>query len=120
MQTALIPYKPHLPVAPAKWYRIEDRRYSVADPWTGEHSHTDHQVELLEFTVKSYTPQGVWLNVFFSARWVKTGATKRFACPTIAEALESFVARKRRQARIYQARADAARYVEQLAIKRFS
>jgi len=42
-------------------------------------------------------------------KFVLTGATKRFACPTKEEALKSFKARKRRQISILEAQAKHAR-----------
>jgi hypothetical protein len=116
---AVVPYKPQLPTEPAKWYRFEDRRYSVSDPETGEHDYTRHDVELKTFTVAGYTPKGVWLRLYFTKRWVKYGARRRFACPTIAEALESYVARKNKQEAIYQARADAAKRCKVIAMTRW-
>lgn len=57
---------------------------------------------LCEFAVVSTTPKGVWLDDFGRSRFVLQGARKRFACPTIPEAYESFRARKQAQLRILQ------------------
>lgn len=116
---AVIPERPGRALVPMPdWYRIEDRRYSVADEW-GDHSYTRTEVVLLKFNVASYTPKGVWLRQFFAKRWVRYDAHRRFACPTVALALESYLARKRKQAAIYQARADNARRNAELALQQF-
>lgn len=115
---AVVPYKAQLPVhiPDEMWYRFEDRRYSIADEY-GDHSHTRMAIELRKYWVHHHTPKGVWLTMFrpngrplkeFYAHFVLKGATKKFACPTIELAKESFIARKRKQARIHRARADAA------------
>jgi hypothetical protein len=57
------------------------------------------------------TPKGVWLAVcppFSDKRFVRTDARRRFACPTVEEAKASFIARKNRQASIYQTRRERA------------
>ncbi len=90
------------------WYRFEDRRYAnSADQW-GYATGSTLQVHLQEFPVISLTPTGAWLEVRGSARFTKQDVRKRFACPTKQEALESFIARKKRQASIYEARAKGA------------
>jgi hypothetical protein len=53
-----------------------------------------------EFKVLSKTEHGVWIDVYGNKRFVNLDARKRYACPTVQEALESFQARKKRQIRI--------------------
>lgn len=78
------------------WYRYEDRRYASAyGDGPGE-----VRVVLQEFRVRKVTPKGVRLD---NDRFVATAARKRFACPTKAEAMESFLARKKRQRAILSA-----------------
>lgn len=62
-------------------------------------------VRLRKYEVIRATPKGVWLDI---GRFVRLDARKRFACPTVAEAAESFRARKERQRAIYEARANRA------------
>lgn len=68
-------------------------------------------VELQEYEILRTTPKGVWIRrgssygLHGDERFVLLGARKRFACPTKEEALESFIARKKAQKRIYEARA---------------
>lgn len=103
------------------WYRMEDRAYSVSSGWGDDTYYTDYRVELRKFEVIRHTSKGVWLRVgFFSGeRWVNASARKRFACSTIEEALASFVARKDKQARIYENRAQIARLMKDQAIRRY-
>jgi hypothetical protein len=94
------------------WYRYEDVSYAHLsfDVNGGESYYSTLRVELRKFDVVRRTPKGVWLAVGFTdKRWVSTTARKRFACPTVEEARESFRARKQRQMKIHEARADRAR-----------
>jgi hypothetical protein len=118
------------------WYRITDHATSAGtdecgDPLPGPGG--------VAFTVEEYetvkeTPQGVWLKprcwrITGSVHgsfgedsdlfWIKRDAHRRYACPTMAEAVESFLARKDKQARIYEARARYARRAALEAKKRW-
>ena len=94
---------------PEYWYRVEDRSYSIADEW-GDHCYTRTEIQVHRFEVIKHTPKGVWLNLLFGdRRFVLASANKRFACPTVEEAVASFIARRTRQAQIYEARAKQAR-----------
>jgi len=99
------------------WYRFTDVAYS-----TGYCEFTDRstgsmiKIELTEHEVVRRTPKGAWINRGSGAwgsmhgelRFVLLSATKRFAYPTKAEAMASFLARKKAQARIYRARMERA------------
>lgn len=54
-------------------------------------------LSLYRFPIRKLTPCGAQIDVWGNRRFVNLGARKRYACPTEAEALESFRARKRRQ-----------------------
>lgn len=91
------------------WYRYEDRRrsYSSFDhngEYVGSHAHYV-EIVLCTFEVLKYTPKGIWLDNWGQRKFVLKEATKRWACATEAEARVSFLARKRKQLRIYQSRA---------------
>jgi len=69
------------------------------------------KVHLIEFEMLWATPCGWWIREkqqcfdggfvpAYKKRWVSNYAKKRYAYPTKDEALESFVARKRRQVKI--------------------
>ncbi len=107
-------------------YRFEDRAYSVADEY-GEHAYTSRRVELLVYPLIKRTNCGIWIWLDYSLypnrplvynpeknyhtcfkRFVNLQANKRYALPTIEEALDSYIARKNREVAIYQARAKAA------------
>lgn len=94
------------------WYRYIDIQHAppLDDGYlsiTG-----DVKVYLQKYKVVKETPKGVWLqylSIFVTQgdsdrRFVLIGTRKQFACPTIEQALESFVARKKAQIRIYTAR----------------
>jgi len=86
-----------------KWYRYE----GIRSCYTNEYDEvfmTRPAVKLVEMEVVSHTPKGVWLKLYP----VLKSARKRFACPTIEEAKESFIARKRKQISIHQAVIDRA------------
>lgn len=91
------------------WYRMNDCRYSVADEW-GDHAYTQMRVEMREYPVLRHTPKGVWLDDYSErGRFVLRDARRRWACPTREDAVESFLARKRRQAGILNARLEMVR-----------
>ncbi len=90
-----------------RWYRYEDVRYaSSLDEWERPVGEGSSGMHLSEFPVLRETPCGVWLEgagIYGGNRFVLRDARKRYACPTTAEALASFQARKERQKRILSA-----------------
>lgn len=84
---------------PEVLYRYEDLHYA-------DHLHV--QVILREFLITKITPRGAWVDNYGTPRFVLSGAYKRFACPTKKEAIESFIARKKRQVRILTAQCEIA------------
>lgn len=101
-------------------WRFEDRTYSVADEY-GDHSYSYTQIEFAAYVIHHRTPKGMWLlytgnglNMRFSDRmmpdrFVNLHANKKWAVDSVQGAIDSFVARKERQARIHEARAKKAR-----------
>ncbi|QDH84767.1 hypothetical protein KMC57_gp32 [Achromobacter phage vB_AxyP_19-32_Axy24] len=102
------------------WYRYEDRVESVGGyDLDGEYRQTGSKVVLqcLQFRVLRYTPKGVWLtHCFGNERFVLRGTRKQFAHPTKAEALDSFIHRKDRQAAILSSRLRNAEVAKEKAI----
>lgn len=99
------------------WWRVEARSYSVViDAERELYGSTGPLLEARWFEVIKTTPKGVWI----AGRFCLRDARKRFACPTLHEAIESFVARKDRQIKILsnqlasaqKARDEAATYFE--------
>lgn len=93
-------------------YRFEDVVYAHrTDPYDDDAWGSSLVVELEAFNVRSWTPLGATLYFMSGSRhkFVNLAATKKFACKTVDEALESFIARKKRQAGIYEAKAERAR-----------
>lgn len=112
------------------WYRYEDERnahLSISENGVDSYFST-LSIRLHEFTVHKVTPKGVWLALYGpddlhrigegSRRFVLLGARKRFACPTKTEALQSLLARRKKQRRIYMARLastnEAIRLIERM------
>lgn len=93
------------------WYRIESGRRSDGVDMFDNPLGSSVQVYINKYEVLKETPKGVWLKLgmFSGKRFVLHSSKKRFACPTLAEALESFEARKTRHIRFLQARMDDAR-----------
>lgn len=88
------------------WYRYEETHYaSTLDEYGSSNGDGSTTVRLVELPVVRHTPKGVWiaLNYSMQEKFVLVEANKRYACPTIWEARESFIARKRRQIRIHSA-----------------
>ena len=91
------------------WYRVEDYQTAApVDEFERVCGPSETHLRLRRFEVIKTTPCGVWLATFDGPRFTRRDARKRFACPTLAEAIESFQARKKRQAAILMARAAAA------------
>ena len=88
------------------WYRYEDIRYAPPlDEFDMPIGGGSVGIMLREYRVVKATPRGVWLehdNWLFDPepKFVLQDSRKRFACPTIIEAKESFIARKNKQIRI--------------------
>lgn len=92
---------------PEVWYRYVDGRYAPPlDEWERPCGESTPYIQLQRIPVEKVTPAGVWLQDGFhpsGRRFVLRDARKRYACPTLAEALASFQARKARQKRILSA-----------------
>jgi hypothetical protein len=81
---------------PVLW-RCEAKRYSyVIDADADRYGVTDPRLEMWWWEIDRATAKGAWV----AGRFVLLTATKRWACPTEQEALESFMARKKKQIRI--------------------
>jgi hypothetical protein len=90
------------------WYRFESHNVSAGVDECGDPIRTETpivEVGVTRFAVVKHTPKGVRLD---SGRLVMRNSRKRYACPTIEEALESFKARKRAQIRILSRQVKAA------------
>jgi hypothetical protein len=75
-------------------WRCEAKRYSVVvDADREEYGVTPPRLEMQWFQINRRTPKGAWID----GKFVLLSATKRWACPTEDEAIESFKARKRKQ-----------------------
>lgn len=86
------------------WYRYEDRM-----SWSFD---LEPFVEVVErsYPVAKRTPCGVWLGTGRGTkRFALNQARKRFAYPTVEEALTSFLARKRSQINIVEGQLKRAR-----------
>jgi len=92
------------------WYRYENKVYAPpVDEFDRVCGEGLMKVILYRWEVVKHTPKGVWLELWGQKRFVLNRSRRRFACPTKDEARVSFIARKTRQAGIYEARARTAR-----------
>jgi hypothetical protein len=100
------------------WYRYEEVRYAPSlNEYDEPCGSSRTELQMRHFFVKKHTPKGVWLAYSPDGapfRFVLKDSRKRFACPTKKEALESYLARKRAQIRIYEARLSGYRKALQL------
>ena len=76
------------------------------------------EVYLHRYPVIKYTPKGVWVNVYGRKRFVLLSARKKFACKDLDEALESFLARKRRYLSILSSKTQATQMMMRMAESR--
>lgn len=88
-------------------YRYEEVGYSPGcDQFDNPYPGCNLRVELRKYRIARVTPCGVWIDTSYSFgdpvgdKFILLSANKRFACPTLEEAAESFKARKRRQIQI--------------------
>lgn len=91
------------------WYRYDSYLVSAGvDEFDSPLGPPSVAVYLHTYKVLKHTRRGVWLDNYNAKRFVLSTARKRFACPTIEEAKQSFIARKRRQAHILQRQVEHA------------
>jgi hypothetical protein len=97
------------------WYRLENFQVS-----TGEDSPSETHVVLRKLIVVRRTPKGVRLvggqYGHDNPRFVCLTSRKRFACPTVEEAVESFLARKSGQARVLSAQLRRVERAREIAL----
>lgn len=91
---------------PEVWYRFYDFRYAAPlDEFERPIGSGRAAIQVAEYPVLKKTKKGVWLLLpSGDRRFVRSDANKKFAASSYKEALESFLARKRRQQKILQAR----------------
>lgn len=88
--------------------------YRMYDQLTGDGHSTWPKIYVVKLKVVKHTPCGVRVigglgnNSGPNGRFINNSHRKRFGYPTIEEAKESFIARKRRQIRIYDNRVKTA------------
>ena len=88
------------------WYRFDSR---VRRDYDGIKNVT---ITLYRFAVIKHTPRGVWLDYGIEKdKFVLINSRKRFACPTLDEAKESFLARKRIQLSILEEQIEGVRRI---------
>lgn len=93
---------------PEYWYRYEYTPHYRIDDMLPLRISNDGVLRPDKYQVIKHTPKGVWLSRFAWCSWcavdgkrfVLKDSRKRFAAPTEAEALESFIRRKERHSSI--------------------
>ena len=90
-----------------KFYRYEIVEYAVMD-MNGEYTNPvfpNPCLELREYDLISETPKGYWVGYnmgssFIPKKWVSKTSKKRFAYPTMEEALTNFILRTEKRLKI--------------------
>lgn len=92
-------------------YRFEEHSYASSSGWDDDDYVISTYIELTAYPIRKPTPQGWTIPAENGLGWrfVSKHTTKQFALPTIELALKSYIARKERQASIYDAKANKAR-----------
>lgn len=104
-----IPFPGRLPMVVEKPVMF---RYT-ADSWSLSHGELSCEV----FQILKKTPKGVWIEDWRRVggkRFVLLSAHKQFACETKEKALESFLARKKRQGAILRGQLEACYEAERI------
>lgn len=103
-------------------YRIEDKAYASFNPYKYEWGNDDDwdfhtQLNLHAYIIRSVTPCGRTIKADNGNgyRFISKTTNKQFALPSIEQAVESYIARKKKQAAIYEARAQKARMCIEMA-----
>lgn len=97
------------------YYRYEERIFGSMDEFNQKINVESGRLILHHFSVIKETPCGVWIKLYsdningICKKFILTNARKKYACPTIEEARESFMARKQRQIIIYKQKLERAR-----------
>jgi len=105
--------------APTSYFRYDE--VLIGEGYTdqcGEYVRTGSRVKLQlhEYRVLKETPRGVRIDDYSDGgRFISRDWHKQWACPTVEEARQSYIARKRRQVRILEARLATAREAMGLA-----
>lgn len=101
------------------FHRYDDLSYAPpVDEFDNPMGAGSHELLHTTYRVIKRTAKGAWIDLGFGdKRFVLLTARKRYACPTQAEALESFIHRKERQATIYQSRLDKAENAQRMAFE---
>ena len=100
--------------ADMKFYRYTTVEYAYYDSMSDEYRSRpfpDPHLQCTEYDLIRETPKGYWVGLKGLEsldRWVSKTARKRFAYPTKAEALNSFIIRKERQIAILTRQLQAA------------
>lgn len=93
-------------------YRYEEVRWSLGvDEFDNPFPRYNLEIILRKYPVFKKTPKGAWIRYEFDQepfKFVNLIARKRFACRTIEEAKESFVAHKKRQIQLLRNRLSEA------------
>ena len=99
------------------WYRISDDVSGSFNEDGDLIGSFTPALRLDKYTVKRYTPKGVVLSVRGRDRFCLIKSNKRFACPTIEEAVESYKARKTKQIQILKSNLERAeRYLSMINV----
>lgn len=98
------------------YYRYEERIFGTMNEYDPELHLESGRLDILHFPVMKETPCGVWIKIPWidsmngkGKKFILTNARKKYACPTIEDARESFMARKQRQIMILKGQLERAR-----------
>lgn len=90
-----------------KFYRYELHSYGSVDEFDN-YVRSSTRLEVYEYHLVKETAKGYWISYFEGAssgdRWISKTAKKRFAYPTLEEALEGYIKRSERHKAILEAR----------------
>lgn len=100
------------------FYRYYEVRYSLGvDEWGDPLPGVGRiAIELMEIPVIKRTPCGAWIGYGeYDKKFVNLNWNKRYALPTIEEARQSYIARKKREIALMEGRASLARRALEVA-----
>lgn len=99
-----------------KMFRVVCVRYTSAGDDTFSYF-SECKIHYIEVPVTKTTPKGHWVDFHGTRKFILSTARKKWAYPTRHEAIESFIAKKKRQIGILDAQSREAKSLLDMALK---
>lgn len=107
-----------IPIEKNVAYRFEDVHYSLGvDQWDDPLPGYTLRVVLRTYKIIKHTPKGIRIDIYGGTKFINLDSRKKWACLTKEEALESYIFRKKRQARILSAQLESTQKALEITLE---